>query len=466
MIQKAIKQFHPQVSKTSPLHKQLYKHFASKIYSGELNEDEKLPPILEVADELAVGSKTVQRVYEDLKRDGLILASRGRGSFVAPVKKESLRSLRIENYINFGPYAEKLNEEFQYTSPGWELCDSSAGADVVQITSSNLSAMVNELENVTDLVKDEFAGSEDPCIKALKINNKHYFMPSLITPQVLYFKPHLIEKANLPDPREGWDYHMLLTAAEKLTTSDMSGFSFSLTGEEFLPYLWRAGVDFPCVEDPAVFISPEALHAAEFIRNLSRVSGAGKLYNAEEAVTPWRAFKDDKTALFISHTTGAKFMYEYDVPDNAWAAAPLPRGLKAAGLLTFYGHGILKHSDIDAGRSFLSSLGKLENIIKDEKHEQGSLALHKDIRETRQCSSTFIDSLSDSYTVGEFFSKQCWRSHIPTILGLMQMAFRKLVLSDEPVQAIMAHLSETLAALSSQDKFHEQFYFSSSGEKA
>lgn len=445
------------------LHKRLYSCIASKICSGDLAEGDKLPPILKLAEELSIGGKTVQKVYEDLKRDGLVVAVRGNGSFVAPDKQKENNVLTVENFSVFGVHQNKLREEFKTRAPGWDIADSQFGGNVVQVNSSNILNICDELEDITDLVKSEFSDLKDPCIKSLEVNGRHYFMPTLISTQALYFRPGLIEEANLPDPRNGWDMYTLLTSAQKLADDKLCGFAFSVTGEEFLPFLWQAGLSFPCEDSPEVFLSPTAIHAAEFVRKLAITCRADCAENDRE--TPWQKLCAGKAAFYIGQTTGLKYFQENNIPESDWGVAPLPVGVKPAGLLVFYGHGIVNHTETDEAKIFLSVLGRLEHFIKDVNKEKGSLALHSDLRASRKYSNVFMDNINKSFTIADFFQSPYWKNHIPSSLSFLQIAFRRLVYTSEPVVEIMEKLVESLAALNSGNSFHEQFYFTQDDRK-
>lgn len=65
-----------------PLHHQISRQVRAKILSGELEDGAALPSIRGLARDCRVSVITVQRSYESLEREGLILARRGKGFFV------------------------------------------------------------------------------------------------------------------------------------------------------------------------------------------------------------------------------------------------------------------------------------------------------------------------------------------------------------------------------------------------
>ena len=66
-----------------PISEQLENRITELIVSGEMEENEKLPAVREVARELAINPNTVQKTYQKLEFLGLIYSIPGKGSYVA-----------------------------------------------------------------------------------------------------------------------------------------------------------------------------------------------------------------------------------------------------------------------------------------------------------------------------------------------------------------------------------------------
>ena len=66
-----------------PLHQQVSRQLREKILAGDLQEGESLPSIRSFARDHRVSVITVQRAYEDLNREGLLVGRQGKGVFVA-----------------------------------------------------------------------------------------------------------------------------------------------------------------------------------------------------------------------------------------------------------------------------------------------------------------------------------------------------------------------------------------------
>lgn len=65
-----------------PVYEQIMRYIKKEIVTGELNGEDKIPSILDLADRLSVNPNTVSRAYQELKREGLIETRRGMGTYV------------------------------------------------------------------------------------------------------------------------------------------------------------------------------------------------------------------------------------------------------------------------------------------------------------------------------------------------------------------------------------------------
>jgi len=79
-----------------PLHSQISRQIRAKILSGDLSVGDPLLSIRVMAREQHVSVITVQRAYEDLDRDGLIVSKRGRGFYVARLSDIQKQKMALE----------------------------------------------------------------------------------------------------------------------------------------------------------------------------------------------------------------------------------------------------------------------------------------------------------------------------------------------------------------------------------
>ena len=75
------------------LQSQIINQVRARILSGHLNKARPLPSIRALARSQRISVITVQRAYEELARQGLILARRGKGYFVSELSEKSRRKL-------------------------------------------------------------------------------------------------------------------------------------------------------------------------------------------------------------------------------------------------------------------------------------------------------------------------------------------------------------------------------------
>jgi len=64
-----------------PIHRQIILEFSQAFVRGDIKPGERIPSIREVSSLLKVNTNTMQRVYQEMERDGLISSKRGTGYF-------------------------------------------------------------------------------------------------------------------------------------------------------------------------------------------------------------------------------------------------------------------------------------------------------------------------------------------------------------------------------------------------
>ena len=85
-----------------PIYEQIKNAIKHAILKDELNNEDMLPSVRNLANELNISFLTVKRAYDDLEKEGYIKTVQGKGSFVAPknleiIKEEKLK--QIQDYI-------------------------------------------------------------------------------------------------------------------------------------------------------------------------------------------------------------------------------------------------------------------------------------------------------------------------------------------------------------------------------
>ncbi|WP_416828897.1 GntR family transcriptional regulator [Ectobacillus polymachus] len=92
-------------SSNLPIYIQIMNLIKTKVVSGEINGGEKLPSVRDFSKELKVNPNTIQRAYQELEREELVITQRGMGTFVTKdihviVKlKQSMATELIDRFI-------------------------------------------------------------------------------------------------------------------------------------------------------------------------------------------------------------------------------------------------------------------------------------------------------------------------------------------------------------------------------
>lgn len=94
-------------SSSVPLYEQITQAIKQAIFSNELKEEEMLPSVRRLANELKISFLTVKKAYDELEQEGFIKTVQGKGSFVAP---KNLELLREEKLKEIQEYVEKIKD--------------------------------------------------------------------------------------------------------------------------------------------------------------------------------------------------------------------------------------------------------------------------------------------------------------------------------------------------------------------
>ncbi|AJD89900.1 hypothetical protein JMA_05830 [Jeotgalibacillus malaysiensis] len=93
-----------------PIYEQLMDQLKTLMIRDVLQQDEQLPSVRSLAQELTINPNTIQKAYRELEREGFIYSVPGKGSFVAPLQndgnEERLEMLRQD--------LEKIVSEFLF----------------------------------------------------------------------------------------------------------------------------------------------------------------------------------------------------------------------------------------------------------------------------------------------------------------------------------------------------------------
>lgn len=91
----------------TPIYDQIYKQIKNQIISGELEQDETLPSIRNLAKDLRISVITTKRAYDELEKEGFIYTVPAKGCFIAAKNTELLRE---ENLKKIEDYMQKITQ--------------------------------------------------------------------------------------------------------------------------------------------------------------------------------------------------------------------------------------------------------------------------------------------------------------------------------------------------------------------
>lgn len=83
-----------------PLFQQIKNQIKNQIFIGKLEEGDALPSIRALAKDLKVSVITTKRAYEELEREGYVISTVGRGTFVAGQQPHVLKEWQMRELEN------------------------------------------------------------------------------------------------------------------------------------------------------------------------------------------------------------------------------------------------------------------------------------------------------------------------------------------------------------------------------
>lgn len=89
-------------SNSVPIYEQIKQSIKQAILNNELREEDMLPSVRVMANDLKISFLTVKKAYDELEKEGYIKSVQGKGSFVAPKNSELVQEKKrkeIQNYI-------------------------------------------------------------------------------------------------------------------------------------------------------------------------------------------------------------------------------------------------------------------------------------------------------------------------------------------------------------------------------
>ena len=105
---------------STPIYEQIKTAIKQAIFSNELKEEDILPSVRSMANDLKISFLTVKKAYDELEQEGFIKTVQGKGSFVAPknlelMKEEKLKEIQehIEKIYDISKISNISEEEIK-----------------------------------------------------------------------------------------------------------------------------------------------------------------------------------------------------------------------------------------------------------------------------------------------------------------------------------------------------------------
>ena len=81
---------------STPIYEQIKTAIKQAIFTNELKEEDTLPSVRSMANDLKISFLTVKKAYDELEEEGYIKTVQGKGSFVAPKNIELIREEKLK----------------------------------------------------------------------------------------------------------------------------------------------------------------------------------------------------------------------------------------------------------------------------------------------------------------------------------------------------------------------------------
>lgn len=87
-------------SDNKPIYRQIIDYSFGKILTGAWKEGDRIPSVRELSVEMSVNSHTVLKAYEYLQQEGIIMARRGMGFYLAADALARVNEARRDEFFN------------------------------------------------------------------------------------------------------------------------------------------------------------------------------------------------------------------------------------------------------------------------------------------------------------------------------------------------------------------------------
>lgn len=100
-------------SSSIPIYEQIKQAIIEQILNNELQEDEALPSIRNLAQDIKISVMTIKKAYDELENEGYIVSRQGKGTFVAPKNTELAKEQAQKEIESYMEKIVDIAEKFQ-----------------------------------------------------------------------------------------------------------------------------------------------------------------------------------------------------------------------------------------------------------------------------------------------------------------------------------------------------------------
>ena len=86
--------------KQKPIYLQIADRLAEQILSGQMDGDERVPSVRDVATQMGVNPNTVMRTFEYLQNSGIIYTRRGMGYYTVADAKNKIMEMQRREFLD------------------------------------------------------------------------------------------------------------------------------------------------------------------------------------------------------------------------------------------------------------------------------------------------------------------------------------------------------------------------------
>ncbi len=180
-----------------------------------------------------------------------------------------------------------------------------------------------------------------PVLDAFRFSGQLWCIPQNMSSLVVYYNQDLFDAAGVLYPADDWTWGDFLTAAQRLTLDtdgdgrpDQYGAGIEPTLNRLAPFIWQAGGELvDNVENPTrlALDSAAAQAGMQWFVNLQTQHGVVPDALAQSAEGNESRFLNGTLAMYFNSRRGVPTYRT--IQTFTWDVAPLPRGVKQAGIL-------------------------------------------------------------------------------------------------------------------------------------